>query len=187
MDTIRLSSEEAIRRAAIEVFSANPGASLAEVAARAGVGRATLHRHFPSRDDLIRDLSIAALDATDAAVAGLDEISREDADRALTLTFERLIPLADQYTFLARISLPDPEVDRRYDAQVAGLGKLVRDLKEQGLVDPLVPDAWATSLIDMLIWTTWGVAAEGGVSAKEATALATRTFLRGIAPAGGKR
>ena len=48
--SLRLSSRDAIIEAAFAVFSKNPGAPLADVAGRAGVGRATLHRHFASRE-----------------------------------------------------------------------------------------------------------------------------------------
>lgn len=187
MEPLRLSSAEAIRRAAIELFSADPSTSLAAVAARAGVGRATLHRHFASREDLIRDLAIAALDATDEATANLGlEASRADAPAAAAQMFERLVPLADQFHFLARCTVDDPEVERRYAAQVEGLRVLVDDLRAQGHVAEDVPDAWAMALADQLIWTAWS-AADAGVDHADAARLATRTFLRGIGPADAAR
>jgi len=45
---------DALLRAAGEVFgAAGPDASLDEIARRAGVGNATLYRHFPTRRDLV--------------------------------------------------------------------------------------------------------------------------------------
>ena len=45
---------EALLRAASDVFgAAGPDASLDEIARRAGVGNATLYRHFPTRRDLL--------------------------------------------------------------------------------------------------------------------------------------
>src|SRR5258705_13790277 len=45
---------EALLAAASEVFGARgPDASLDEIARRAGVGNATLYRHFPTRRDLL--------------------------------------------------------------------------------------------------------------------------------------
>lgn len=178
MEPIRLSSADAIRRAAIELFSANPGTSLAEVAARAGVGRATLHRHFPSRDDLIRDLAITALDATDAVKDDFED--HPDARVALARMFELLVPLGDRFHFLARCHVDDPEVIRRYDAQVDDVRELVARLRSQGHLAADVPDAWAIALADSLIWTAWTAAASGAVSAKDTGALAARTFLRGL-------
>ena len=44
-----LRNHAALLDAAAAVLAVDPSASLAEVAARAGLGRATLYRHFPTR------------------------------------------------------------------------------------------------------------------------------------------
>ncbi len=178
MEPIRLESREAILTAALELFSTNPGTSLAVVAARAGVGRATLHRHFASRDDLIRELAFSALDATDEAVAGIE--NAPDARAALEQMFERLVPLADRFHFLARVTVDDPEIDRRYAAQLDGLATLVASLRAEGLVAAAAPTAWAVRVADALIWTAWSAVADGSVPAREAAPLAAQTFLQGL-------
>ena len=48
--------------AATAVLTKDSAASLAEVAAAAGVGRTTLHRYFATRDELVRALVEDALD-----------------------------------------------------------------------------------------------------------------------------
>ena len=96
--------------------------------------------------------------------------------------FECLVPLADQLHFLGRCSIDDPEVVRRYQEQVDGLRSLVARLREQGHLDPSVPDSSAVALANSLIWTSWSAAASGSVPGREAAALATRTFLRGLGP-----
>ena len=47
--------------AAREVFLANPGAPISEVAARAGVGISALYRRYASKDDLLRELAADGL------------------------------------------------------------------------------------------------------------------------------
>ena len=182
MDSLRLSSLDAIRRAGFELLTANPGASLAEVAERAGVGRATLHRHFPARTDLLRSLAIEALDATDAACAHLDQAPTGAA--ALAWMFEALVPLGAPYAFLARYDTDDPEVVGRYQAQVASLGGLVEALRSEGHVRPDVPEAWATAVISDAIWTAWSLVAKGEIAPRVAAKLATDTVLHGL---GGNR
>ncbi|MYB34208.1 MAG: helix-turn-helix transcriptional regulator, partial [Gammaproteobacteria bacterium] len=64
----RRPSRAAIIDAAVGVLARNPDASLATIAEAAGVGRATLYRHFPGRNDLIDAISRQAIEETDAAV-----------------------------------------------------------------------------------------------------------------------
>lgn len=47
---------ELVIDSALEVLAARPDASMDEIAAAAGLGRTTLYRHFPTREDLLRSL-----------------------------------------------------------------------------------------------------------------------------------
>ena len=67
-----LRNRAAILDVAAEVLAADPGASLAEVASRAGLGRATLYRHFASRDALLAAIREEVLARAGAALATLD-------------------------------------------------------------------------------------------------------------------
>lgn len=59
----------AILDAAMTLFGADPGAPLSAVATAAGVGRSTLHRYFPERDDLTLALLRHVHAASNAAIA----------------------------------------------------------------------------------------------------------------------
>ena len=63
----RLPARQAIAEAGFELLSRNPGASLSEIAEHAGVGRATLHRHFASREALLIALAHQAIAEMDHA------------------------------------------------------------------------------------------------------------------------
>lgn len=60
-DAVR--SRDRILAAAAEVFADDPNAPVEAVVARSGVGRATVYRHFPTRDDLVAVVATRALDA----------------------------------------------------------------------------------------------------------------------------
>lgn len=51
-DAVR--NRDAVVEAAIEVMAARPSASMKEIADASGLGRTTVYRHFPSREDLVR-------------------------------------------------------------------------------------------------------------------------------------
>lgn len=55
-----------ILRAAVDLLRAEPEAGLEEIAAAAGVSRSTIHRHFGTREDLVRAAGLRAQQAADA-------------------------------------------------------------------------------------------------------------------------
>lgn len=65
----RSRTRRAILDAAMSVLAADTGASLGDIAAAAGVGRSTLHRHFPDRSDLRRALARHVHAISNAAIA----------------------------------------------------------------------------------------------------------------------
>ena len=76
------SARQGLLGAAGAVLARNPGAAMAEIAALAGVGRATLYRHFPTREDLIRALALESLRQSDEAAKRIP-IERSSAERVL--------------------------------------------------------------------------------------------------------
>jgi AcrR family transcriptional regulator len=66
-------NREAVLEAAIAVLSERPDAPMSEIAAASGVGRTTVYRHFPTREDLVFGLFARVAEeaqaATDALVA----------------------------------------------------------------------------------------------------------------------
>lgn len=63
---------DAILGAARVVFAENPTAGLDVIAAEAGVHRATLYRHFPTREALVSSLYEAYLDDAEAEIVETD-------------------------------------------------------------------------------------------------------------------
>ena len=77
-----MATRDEVLAAAQRHLNVDPRASMAVLAAAAGVGRATLHRHFASRDDLLHELGTRELDTeTAAATLGVAVKYREDAER----------------------------------------------------------------------------------------------------------
>jgi AcrR family transcriptional regulator len=87
---------EAIIDGARRTFSADPGASMQQVAEAAGLHRATVHRHFASRDDLLLALRHRAYDELLAVLrdARLDE---DDAPAALARATRGFVDQAERW------------------------------------------------------------------------------------------
>lgn len=176
--------ESKARRALLDsatvLLAANPGASFIEVAQAAGVGRATLYRHFPTREDLIRTLTLEAIDATDQASSELmTQVS--SATEMLYRTLEAMVPLGDRYYFLTRLpELDDEEIRGHIDRQNRQLTQLIEAAQKENGINPELPSAWAASVINGLIYSAWASLAEGKFSETQLRTLITRTLQHGL-------
>ncbi len=175
----RRSTRDAIIDAAIRLWSRNPGATFSEVALHAGVGRATLHRHFRNRDELLTVLAEICIEETNEAVAATI-VQGESPRRQLQGMFEAVIPLGDRYSFLYRVEIGDEHTTAGYRRQLDQVAGLVGRLKSEGAVAADVPTAWVVAQIDQLIWSAWNEVASGRIAAADAANLATRTLLHGL-------
>lgn len=175
----RPTARDAIIDAAIRLWSRNPGATFSEVALQAGVGRATLHRHFRNRHELLTVLAEICIEETNEAVAAtLDEGA--SARRQLQGMFKAVIPLGDRYSFLYRVDIGDEHTTAEYRRQLEQVAALVGRLKSEGAVAADVPTAWVVAQIDQLVWTAWNEVAAGRIAAADAANLAARTLLHGL-------
>ena len=177
------SSRGTILESARRTLASNPGASLTEIALRAGVGRTTLHRYFPSREELVREISREALAETERATAHSRQA--KTAREALEQMLEGVIPLGDRYHFLASEAVGSAWSDdlaELYRAQIREVDELVDWLKGEGVVAHEVPRAWVTTALEQLVWGAWSAVQDGSIAAKDAPGLVIRTLLRGLEP-----
>ena len=176
---LRPPMRDAIVDAAIDTFARNPGASLSDVARRAGVGRASLHRYFPSRGDLVTAISRQCMDEIDAATAAALADARTARER-LSRMMEAVVPLGDRYHFLATEAFHDESLQARYEEDLAWVARLVDALKAEGVIAPDVPRSWAVANIDTQVWLAWSEVAAGRLAPAHAADLALRTLLEGL-------
>lgn len=180
MSDIRPSSQDAILRAAFDVFSRRPDATLADVAARAGVGRATLHRHYKSRDALLVALAQVALDELGAAVDSAIEKAESHHD-ALRLALGAIIPLGDRHGFLALEPVhQDPGVAETNRKDRAALIALIDGARAEGAFDRTIPTPWIAEVFDALIVAGWSMLRASEATPTQAADLAWRTFRAGL-------
>lgn len=180
MKQIRPNTRDAIVEAAFLVFAENSGASLGDVAERAGVGRATLHRHFPGRLELMRALAKIAMAELDQAVeqATADAQSYEEGFR---MSLEAIVPLANRQWFLANEGLEvDDEVAKAYRDSRAELCRDIELAKEEGLFDPVLPTQWIAETYESLIYAAWSMVRSGDATPSQAAGFAWQTFSNGL-------
>jgi AcrR family transcriptional regulator len=148
-------SRDRILAAAAELLARDTGASLAQISAAAGVGRTTLHRYFPTREDLVEVLAVESMRAVRDV---LDDCRLDDgsATDILTRIADAVLPLAAELRYLdtAQGVWNLPELRRVWDAIVIDLDRLVERGQRDGDLRADVPAALA---VNAFVGALWGV------------------------------
>ncbi|HEY0951198.1 TetR/AcrR family transcriptional regulator [Nocardioides sp.] len=177
-DAVR--NRAALLEAAAEVLATAPDASLAEVATRARLGRATLYRHFESRDTLIAAIRAEALDRAATALAAAD-LTQCDTREGLRRAGAALVPLGLRFRILlAEGADTDPEFLAARDRTLAPLAALLERGRATGEIAPTASTPWLGLTLAGLLMTTVRAAAAGLVDPTDAGELVAATFLDGF-------
>jgi len=158
--------------------------SLTDVAAAAGVARATLYRHFPTRERLLQALSAAARDAIAARLAEAD-LDAVPVSEAIARVARVIASGGSKYAAVAdRFGTSDYAGDA--DQQI---GTMVKSLLRRGIDDgtlrgDLTVDELAVTL-GSLLRAAARMTAGRQAGVEKAAALVTSVFLHGTRnPAG---
>jgi len=176
-------SEQAIIEAGISALLVNPSAGMSEIAQTAGVGRATLYRHFESREALIRKLVMVCSEETEIA---LEPYAHLRGKAALEAVIDVLVPMADRFRFLVSLwSLveDDEEVKRINAEMLRDLHALIDQAKRAGDVHAQLPTAWLVTLLDSMLTAGWMFVETGTSTSREAAEYVKQSFFHGCGPA----
>jgi TetR/AcrR family transcriptional regulator, mexCD-oprJ operon repressor len=170
-----------LEAAASALAASGDQASMSDVAAAAGVGRATVYRYFPNRQALLDELADLAVNAAAERLASsrIDEIAVSDG---VTRAVRALVDVGDLFIVLARERLrPRPA----FENQVSGpLRRLLERGQETGEVRDDIPSTWMTeSLLAIVASVLSSPPARGR---DDTVAAITSLFLEGAAGGGSR-
>ncbi|GAA2810130.1 TetR/AcrR family transcriptional regulator [Streptomyces showdoensis] len=169
-----------VLRSAAALLSRKATATMDEVARAAGIGRATLHRHFAGRDALVRALEELGIQELEAALeaARLDEGPADEAVRRLIGEVQPVAPLLSFLVTENQLFEGDQQNEgwERLDARVAGL---FRRGQEQGVFRIDLTPAWLCEAFYGLIGSGAWAVADGRVAAKDFPYMIAELLLGG--------
>jgi AcrR family transcriptional regulator len=141
-----------IEDAAIDALAGDPDVSMAEIARRAGVVRATIYAHFPTRESLIDAVTQRALSDARREMAAA-EPERGDAADALRRVIAAAWRALGRFHALVAINvqLPPAELRRRHEAVLALLEPLIERGQRDGSFRSDVPLGWHLSMALALV------------------------------------
>jgi AcrR family transcriptional regulator len=173
---------ESILESAAALLPEDPGASMQEIATAAGVHRATVHRHFASRDDLVAAVRRRALEAV------ISEVDRALVDGAPTPreTVEQvaaaILRVGDRYRLYRYTTARDQEAESRHPDFAPRLVALLAEAqRDGGLRTDVTPEQLAMALGGFVIGALPQVG-DGRLTVRDGAAL-TVQLLSPPAPA----
>lgn len=171
---------EQVLRSAAALLTRKSTATMDEVARAAGIGRATLHRHFAGRDALVRALEELGIQEFEAALdaAGLDEGTSEEALRRLIAAVE---PGAGLLSFLVTENqlFEGEQVNEGWSRLDARVAAFFRRGQERGEFRIDLTPAWLTEALYGLVSSGAWTVQTGRVASKDFQYMIVELLLGG--------
>ena len=168
---------EAVLTTGARMLAADPGASIASIAAEAGVDRRTVYRRFASREDLLTAIYEARLTAIESAI---EEARLREAPVAVALHryVENIIAVNRTWPVDLNLMLADDSVHARRDASIDEVDAFLRRAAEEGLLRTGLPKGWVNALLPQLMHLVSRQLPE--LSSGQAADVVVNTLLNGL-------
>ncbi len=172
---------EHVLRTAAELLTRRATASMDDIARAAGISRATLHRHFPGREALVRALGAMGvaqmLERLDAA-----RIEQGDPVEAVRRLIAEAVPVSGFLAFLYGENQLDESAEinagwARIDARV---GALFRRGQEQGVFRYDLTPSWLGEALYALIAASGWAVQDGTMAPRDAGRMVGDLLLGGM-------
>lgn len=176
----RADAERSIARivaAARERLSANPDASVDDIAKAAGVGRMTLYGHFPARAQLVEAALVDALKDGEAALSEVDLTgdARDAMDRLLSSSWS-LVAQSKALAAAAQSALPAGRVRDLHANPADRVEALIRRGQDEGAFRTDLPVAWLVSVMQFVLHGAADEVRAGRLDADDVTPTITKTI-----------
>jgi AcrR family transcriptional regulator len=141
---------DAVLRTGARLLAADPGTSIATIAAAAGVDRRTVYRRFASREALCDAVLHTKLDAVDAV---LDDARLDSAPVGVALHrfVEGIIAVARRYPIDLDQAHSDAESCARRRGQHERIAAFLQRAVDEGLIRTDLPEGMAEHLLKQIV------------------------------------
>ena len=176
-----------ILESAARTLARSPSATLADVAAEAGISRTTLFTRYPTREVLLEALALDALDRVGAAYDAAGVLPQAaPATSVLTELIRLLIPLGPRMAFLMRERSLDEsaQVNERYRMLDEPLLRMIEAAQRAGELRADQSAAWLNAALFALVMAAWEQIEEGTLAPRNAHLMVIGSFLTGARQTG---
>jgi TetR/AcrR family transcriptional regulator, mexCD-oprJ operon repressor len=176
-------SVQVILTAALEALASDPDSSMAEIARRAGVVRATVYVHFPTRESLLDAVMEHAVGQVAEAMRQAEPERgepKEALERVLLATWKQL----SQFHSVLAINvnrLSTKELHRRHLPMTTQLVPLIERGRAEGVFRSDVPVEWLIAVARAIVHTASSELQAGRISQAEVERAMLTTALAAVA------
>ena len=171
-------NHDAVLEAGARLLAERPGASMQEIADASGVGRTTVYRHFPAREDLVRALIERVTEEVSAATHDAIDEERPAADVLRQLAAE-LVALGSRWRFLRE---QRPQVQASVTASDQAFQDWAERAQARGELRTDWPAGWILAVSRGM--TTAAIDETDRLGAEEAGRLLGETLISALEPRG---
>jgi AcrR family transcriptional regulator len=170
--------------AALEALAGDPDVSMAEIARRAGVVRATIYMHFPTREsllDAVMEHAVAQVAEATRSAAPTEGEPEEALERVLGATWQKL---SDFHALLAINSgrLSPKELHRRHEPVMSLFVPLIERGQEKGVFRRDLPVAWHLAMVRAIAHAASAEVEAGRIAEADVEPALLSTVLHALGP-----
>jgi TetR/AcrR family transcriptional regulator, mexCD-oprJ operon repressor len=181
------------RRGAAEILDAagvclqrDPGASVADVAAAAGVGRMTLYGHFRSRDELVARVFEQTMARADVVLDDVDLLGNAaEAHARLVGTAWQIVEQYGGILHAGQRALPAERVRAAHERVIKRLAELIERGRDEGVFRQDLPAQWLGTVALSLVHAAADEVRAGRLDGGDAGWHLVTTLLGALAPPTG--
>lgn len=164
----------------MQVLTADPRASMQAVARESGLGRATVYRHFPTRDVLAAAIYRQSLEDAEEAVS--DALEGADSfNQALRRVTEALVTNGDRYRVIADRPGVTPGAGQEESDVSAPLAALMERGQRDGTLRAELDPRWLATSYSAILLQAIRAKADLGHTDEQVAELVVSTWLAGAA------
>jgi AcrR family transcriptional regulator len=171
-------NREAVIEAALAILPDDPHASMATIAERSGLGRTTVYRHFPARNDLLLALFARVIDEARAVTSAVIEEGLPAAETLRALG-PAIITIPDRFRFLHEVrSIGEEMIAETTVDPSAPVRQFLEAAQRRGEINADLPVQWINAAINGMALAAATEMNEGRLTVAEAGRVLGETMVR---------
>jgi len=177
-------SISSIINAALEALASDPDVSMAEIARRAGVVRATIYMHFPTRESLLDAVMEHAVGQVAEATREAEPTRGEPQDALERVLRATWLKLSDFQALLAinTSRLSAKELHRRHQPVMTLFVPLIERGQKKGIFRGDLPVSWHLAMVRAIVHAASAEVRSGRITEAEVEPAMLSTVMNALSP-----